>query len=66
MTSIELLDQYQLVHNTVFLAVENNCYEVAKEILVGPTKYVINSSDGRNVLHLAPTCTGMTNSLYFF
>ncbi|XP_057529521.1 uncharacterized protein LOC130808092 isoform X1 [Amaranthus tricolor] len=60
----ELLDYYEPVHKTVFLAIEKNCFLVAKEILTkifqkeNWSKYVTDSSDGRTVLHLAANCIG--------
>lgn len=59
----ELLDFYKPCYRTLFLALESNCYQVAKEILTkldkeSWSKYVMNSYDGRTILHLAPYCQG--------
>ncbi|KMT12795.1 hypothetical protein BVRB_4g088890 [Beta vulgaris subsp. vulgaris] len=57
-----LLDIYEPEHKILFLAVEKECYQVAKLILAKLdkerwTKYLMDSSDGRSILHLAPNCT---------
>lgn len=66
----ELLDYYKPEHKTLFLAMEKNCFHVAREILAkldkgSWTKYLVNSSNGCNVLHIASSCTGLMKSLLF-
>ncbi|XP_021755696.1 uncharacterized protein LOC110720916 [Chenopodium quinoa] len=58
----ELLDYYEPEHSTLFLAIQNKCSEVAKVILGkldkrSRTKYLKDSSTGRNILHLATSLT---------
>uniref|UniRef100_A0A803LXW8 PGG domain-containing protein n=2 Tax=Chenopodium quinoa TaxID=63459 RepID=A0A803LXW8_CHEQI len=58
----ELLDYYEPEHSTLFLAIQNNCSEVAKFILGkldkrSRTKYLKDSSTGWNILHLATSLT---------
>ncbi|KNA24338.1 hypothetical protein SOVF_016380 [Spinacia oleracea] len=57
-----LLDYYEPEHSTLFLAIQNNCSQVSKAILArldkeSWSKYVKDSSSGRNILHLAPSLT---------
>uniref|UniRef100_A0A803LXY5 Lipid-binding serum glycoprotein C-terminal domain-containing protein n=1 Tax=Chenopodium quinoa TaxID=63459 RepID=A0A803LXY5_CHEQI len=52
-------------HSTLFLAIQNNCSEVAKAILGkldkrSRTKYLKDSSTGRNILHLATSLTDVS------
>ncbi|XP_021860822.1 uncharacterized protein [Spinacia oleracea] len=56
----DLLDYYEPEHTILFLAIQNKCPQVAKKILArldknSRTKYLTDSSNGRNILHLAPT-----------
>ncbi|XP_056683098.1 protein ACCELERATED CELL DEATH 6-like isoform X2 [Spinacia oleracea] len=61
----ELLDYYEPPHTTLFLAVQNNCFEVTKYILSkldrkSWTKYLKDFSDdgdGSNIMHLVPSLT---------
>ncbi|XP_021726007.1 protein ACCELERATED CELL DEATH 6-like [Chenopodium quinoa] len=58
----ELLDNYKPEHAMLFLAIQNNCSEVAKDILGNldkrsRTKYLKDSSTGWNILHLATRLT---------
>lgn len=58
-----LLDYYEPEHGILFLAIEKNCSQVAKVILNrldrgSWSKYLMDSSDERNILHLTPNCTG--------
>ncbi|XP_056683752.1 ankyrin repeat-containing protein At5g02620-like [Spinacia oleracea] len=58
----KLLDYYEPPHTTLFLAVQNNCSEVAEYIMSrldrkSWTKYLKDSSDGRNIMHLVPSLT---------
>ncbi|XP_048498494.1 uncharacterized protein LOC104891722 isoform X1 [Beta vulgaris subsp. vulgaris] len=57
-----LLDYYEPEHGILFLAIEKNCSQVAKVILNrldrgSWSKYLMDSSDERNILHLTPNCT---------
>ncbi|XP_021755647.1 ankyrin repeat-containing protein ITN1-like isoform X1 [Chenopodium quinoa] len=61
----KLLDYYKPEHSTLFLAIQNNCSEVAKAILGkldkrSRTKYLKDSSTGRNILHLATSLTDVS------
>ncbi|XP_021759035.1 uncharacterized protein LOC110723931 [Chenopodium quinoa] len=60
----ELLDYYKPEHRTLFLAILNDCQQVTEFIMSrldkeGWTKYLKDFSDGRNILHLAPTLTNV-------
>ncbi|XP_021854272.2 uncharacterized protein [Spinacia oleracea] len=55
-----LLGYYEPEHSLLFLAIQNKCPQVAKKIMSRLdketwTKYLKDPSDGRNILHLAPT-----------
>ncbi|XP_010676023.4 protein ACCELERATED CELL DEATH 6 [Beta vulgaris subsp. vulgaris] len=57
-----LLDYYEPEQKILFLAIEKQCNQVAEVISNRLdrgdwNKYLIDSSDGRNILHLAPNCT---------
>lgn len=59
-----LLDLYEPVHMTLFLAIQHDCFQVAREILKRLEKrsrlrYLIDPSDERTILHLAATCKGI-------
>lgn len=59
-----VLDFYNPAHKSLFLAIENKCYQVARDILnrldkkTRGDKYLVDSADKRSVLHLAPECSG--------
>ncbi|XP_056698515.1 ankyrin repeat-containing protein ITN1-like [Spinacia oleracea] len=58
----ELLDYYVPEHTTLFQAIENNCPQVAEHILSRLdedtwSKYLKDSFDGRNIMHLVPMLT---------
>ncbi|XP_021753387.1 uncharacterized protein LOC110718790 isoform X2 [Chenopodium quinoa] len=58
----ELLDYYEPEHITLFLAIQNDCQDVTKNIMSrldkgSWTKYLKDISNGRNILHLAPSLT---------
>ncbi|XP_056683705.1 ankyrin repeat-containing protein At5g02620-like [Spinacia oleracea] len=58
----ELLDYYRPKHTTLFLAIQNNCSQVAENILSrldrkSWNEYLMDSTDGRNIMHLVPSLT---------
>ncbi|XP_021755695.1 uncharacterized protein LOC110720914 [Chenopodium quinoa] len=61
----KLLDYYKPEHSTLFLAIQNNCSDVAKAILGNldkrsRTKYLEDSWTGQNILHLATSLTDVS------
>lgn len=62
----ELLDHYPPAHTTLFIAMQNNCFKVVKDILIKIDKtnfYYSNylqdtDGDRINIMHLAANCTG--------